>query len=85
MIRRPPRSTLFPYTTLFRSTATKKAVTDSLVECLTDKDKVSDIAKIAQATQKNAAKMADQKPQADLESYQAAYDAMNPHKNGGTK
>src|SRR5436190_12054859 len=23
MIRRPPRSTLFPYTTLFRSTATK--------------------------------------------------------------
>ena len=55
------------------------------MECLTDKDKVSDIAKIAQATQKNAAKMADQKPQADLESYQAAYDAMNPHKNGGTK
>lgn len=68
-----------------KDTATKKAVTDSLVECLTDKDKVSDIAKIAQATQKNAAKMADQKPQADLESYQAAYDAMNPHKNGGTK
>src|SRR5438477_8387987 len=25
MIRRPPRSTLFPYTTLFRSSATKKA------------------------------------------------------------
>src|SRR2546421_8108382 len=24
MIRRPPRSTLFPYTTLFRSTATSK-------------------------------------------------------------
>src|SRR5437762_12170311 len=24
MIRRPPRSTLFPYTTLFRSTATKE-------------------------------------------------------------
>ena len=24
MIRRPPRSTLFPYTTLFRSTAQKK-------------------------------------------------------------
>lgn len=68
-----------------KDTATKKAVTDSLVECLTDKDKVSDIAKIAQATQKNAAKMVDQKPQADLESYQAAYDAMNPHKNGGTK
>src|SRR3712207_2678386 len=26
MIRRPPRSTLFPYTTLFRSRASKKAV-----------------------------------------------------------
>ena len=25
MIRRPPRSTLFPYTTLFRSTATAQA------------------------------------------------------------
>src|SRR2546427_5855679 len=25
MIRRPPRSTLFPYTTLFRSTATSKS------------------------------------------------------------
>src|SRR5256885_9440026 len=25
MIRRPPRSTLFPYTTLFRSTATRTA------------------------------------------------------------
>src|SRR3712207_7562403 len=26
MIRRPPRSTLFPYTTLFRSNATEKAL-----------------------------------------------------------
>lgn len=66
--------------------ATRKSVTDSLVACLTDKDSVSDIAKIAQATKKNAADMADQKPQVNLEEYQAAYDAMNPHKqNGGTK
>src|SRR2546426_8587168 len=28
MIRRPPRSTLFPYTTLFRSTAAKQLVND---------------------------------------------------------
>src|SRR2546426_9792433 len=28
MIRRPPRSTLFPYTTLFRSTRTAEGVTD---------------------------------------------------------
>src|SRR3712207_8820586 len=26
MIRRPPRSTLFPYTTLFRSSSTKSAI-----------------------------------------------------------
>src|SRR5260370_32667994 len=30
MIRRPPRSTLFPYTTLFRSTLTREAVSNSL-------------------------------------------------------
>lgn len=63
----------------------KKAVTDSLIACLTDKDSVSDIAKIAAATQKNAARLADQKSEIDLESCQSAYDAMNPHKNGGTK
>src|SRR5256886_15884600 len=28
MIRRPPRSTLFPYTTLFRSIAVEKLITD---------------------------------------------------------
>src|SRR3712207_8015929 len=31
MIRRPPRSTLFPYTTLFRSARTAEAVTRALV------------------------------------------------------
>jgi len=66
--------------------STRKSVTDSLVACLTDKDSVSDIAKIAHATKKNAADLADQKPQVNLAEYQAAYDAMNPHKqNGGTK
>src|SRR2546422_2512588 len=29
MIRRPPRSTLFPYTTLFRSLSVKKAVEEA--------------------------------------------------------
>src|SRR5438034_9643211 len=29
LIRRPPRSTLFPYTTLFRSRASYRAVTDA--------------------------------------------------------
>src|SRR5688572_32529432 len=31
MIRRPPRSTLFPYTTLFRSERSAKGITEQLV------------------------------------------------------
>src|SRR5256886_16502437 len=34
MIRRPPRSTLFPYTTLFRSMATKNKNLDSTISFL---------------------------------------------------
>src|SRR3712207_6882525 len=38
MIRRPPRSTLFPYTTLFRSTGNARtpALSPSLVQMLTE-------------------------------------------------
>src|SRR3712207_8853811 len=39
MIRRPPRSTLFPYTTLFRS---RHAVTDGNGNGLTDGDRFAD-------------------------------------------
>src|SRR3712207_9486871 len=35
MIRRPPRSTLFPYTTLFRSIGTPTATTAGFVNTLT--------------------------------------------------
>src|SRR3712207_8018213 len=35
MIRRPPRSTLFPYTTLFRSTIAKRKTAESLIYRLT--------------------------------------------------
>src|SRR5215813_828717 len=35
MIRRPPRSTLFPYTTLFRSCNTRKRTRESLEQLLT--------------------------------------------------
>src|ERR1035441_6081069 len=34
MIRRPPRSTLFPYTTLFRSILTAKTEWEDLVEAM---------------------------------------------------
>src|SRR2546430_8037122 len=33
MIRRPPRSTLFPYTTLFRSAALRRALGATLARC----------------------------------------------------
>src|SRR3712207_7993417 len=36
MIRRPPRSTLFPYTTLFRSARGQRAVLDGVVDELED-------------------------------------------------
>src|SRR5437763_6487915 len=35
MIRRPPRSTLFPYTTLFRSKAGKNLTRDSIMRAAT--------------------------------------------------
>src|SRR2546429_1379888 len=34
MIRRPPRSTLFPYTTLFRSTERERATLDGVIKAL---------------------------------------------------
>src|SRR5256885_7480094 len=34
MIRRPPRSTLFPYTTLFRSIFLAVACTDARIRCM---------------------------------------------------
>src|SRR3712207_8619969 len=37
MIRRPPRSTLFPYTTLFRSWWTRKSLGEMKTEELTEK------------------------------------------------
>lgn len=68
-----------------KDSADKKAVTDSLIACLSDGSAVSDIAKIAAATQKNAARLADKQSGIDLDACQSAYDAMNPHKNGGKK
>src|SRR2546428_8503100 len=41
MIRRPPRSTLFPYTTLFRSTDTSKGPSRLLSRCPEGPEKLS--------------------------------------------
>src|SRR3989442_11135183 len=38
MIRRPPRSTLFPYTTLFRSRSTRDAISVCLATCSCPRD-----------------------------------------------
>src|SRR5256885_5383789 len=42
MIRRPPRSTLFPYTTLFRSVKDKEASEDDQKRCEADVQKMTD-------------------------------------------
>ena len=57
----------------------RKAVSDALINCVTAKDGASDIAKILEASQKNAQKAADSRPAMDLDKIQAAYDRMNPH------
>lgn len=57
----------------------RKAVSDALINCVTAKDGASDIAKILAASQKNAQKAADSRPEMDLDKIQAAYDRMNPH------
>src|SRR5258708_30873895 len=58
MIRRPPRSTLFPYTTLFRSACASiyaPYVTDTAVTFETEPPSVAEIAqRIAAATESHA-------------------------------
>src|SRR2546426_7610676 len=50
MIRRPPRSTLFPYTTLFRSVAVDRELGDFLVgEASSNRQGVASLAFIPQA------------------------------------
>ena len=60
----------------------RKAVSDALIRCVTAQDGASDIAKIMQTAQKNAAKVADRRPDAQkvIDETQAAYDALNPHR-----
>src|SRR2546430_11537955 len=47
MIRRPPRSTLFPYTTLFRSHTYAAAGSDTVRVTVTDKDGGIGVGKVA--------------------------------------
>src|SRR5688572_31936652 len=46
MIRRPPRSTLFPYTTLFRSTNLRSAIAETCARLKLDSIRMPIIAKI---------------------------------------
>src|SRR2546430_7462847 len=56
MIRRPPRSTLFPYTTLFRSTSTAASTTtaapSSTTTAATTTTQPSSVPQVVQATEK---------------------------------
>src|SRR3989442_5660637 len=47
MIRRPPRSTLFPYTTLFRSVGSSEARPESSQSRIVDSGRLSDLATCA--------------------------------------
>src|SRR4051812_49777759 len=53
MIRRPPRSTLFPYTTLFRSGKTVKLMVLALI-CLGNNRQDYRLSKIGRAVSRNA-------------------------------
>lgn len=57
----------------------RQAVSDALIKCVTSKDGASDIAKILEASKKNAKKVADSRPAMDLDAVQSAYDRLNPH------
>src|SRR5256885_13271226 len=54
MIRRPPRSTLFPYTTLFRSVYGATVITLSMVLLLTDLDPVTAFSADRKSTRLNS-------------------------------
>ena len=58
----------------------RKAVADAIIAGVTDTAGTSDIARIMQATQRNAAHAADSRTQAGTEEIQKAYDSMNPHR-----
>lgn len=76
---------LRPAVAAIKDESERKAVADALIACVTGGSS-GDIGKIVQVTQKNAAKRAaDNKPAMGIDEVQAAYDAMNPHKNGGKK
>ena len=57
----------------------RKAVADALIACVTAGED-SDITKLIQTVQKNAQRVADRKPEANLDAIQKAYDNMNPHR-----
>ena len=58
----------------------RKAVADAIIAGVTDTAGTSDIARIMQATQRNAAHAADSRTQAGSDVIQKAYDSMNPHR-----
>lgn len=63
----------------------RRAVSDALIKCVSVKDAANDIAKIVQAAHDNAKHIAEPPQEMNLDEVQAAYDKLNPHRNGGKK
>lgn len=73
-----------PVIAKIKDSADRKAVTDSLISYITSGE-VNEMEKIVQTTKENVAHAKDATSHIDLDACQKAYDAMNPHKNGGKK
>lgn len=73
-----------PVIAKIKDSADRKAVTDSLISYITSGE-VNEMEKIVQTTKENMAHAKDATSHIDLDACQKAYDAMNPHKNGGKK
>lgn len=63
----------------------RKEVADALIRCVTDGNAQGDIGKLVRASQKAAETRAKGTADMDMETIQAAYDDMNPHKRKETK
>lgn len=70
-----------PVVAAIKDEAQRRAVSDALLNCVAVQDGSSDISAILQVSQKNAKRVADNKPAGlDNEAVQALYDNMNPHR-----
>src|SRR5947199_7043021 len=68
MIRRPPRSTLFPYTTLFRSVDDVVGRLDRFLVVLDDNHRVAEVAQLQQGVDEAAVVARSEEHTSELQS-----------------